>query len=304
MPHQPLAALRHHLEETVLGASPAIFLLQVAVLARGHALVTGAPGIGKTSLAASLASSLGGTFKRIQFTSDLLPSDLLGYNLYRAQDGHFEFVPGPVFANTVLADEINRASPRTQSALLEAMNDGQVTIDGVTRALPQPFLVIGTQNSRSSAGTFPLPDAQLDRFLVSIPMPVPDLETQLAILKAHSEEEKAASSDETILSPDDLAFLQNRTATTIVAPPIQRYLLALCQAVRSQLGSDAVISTRALLALQTAARAAAVIDDCEAVHPDHVQEVLIPVLQHRLFLDEPINPLPILAEALREVRVP
>ena len=178
-----LSKLRDQLLSTVLGSADSVDLLITALLARGHALVTGPPGIGKTTLAHTLATSLSGSFRRVQFTPDLLPSDILGYNLYRQQSGEFEFIPGPVFANLLLADEINRASPRTQSSLLEAMNERQVTIDGETRELPDPFLVVATQNDTSSTGTFPLPEPQLDRFLLSIPMSLPDDQTQLEILR-------------------------------------------------------------------------------------------------------------------------
>ncbi len=164
MPISKLHTLQDRLAAAVLGAEEASNLLLTALLARGHALIEGAPGVGKTSLAQTLANGIGGTFKRIQFTPDLLPSDILGYHLYKQHNGDFEFVPGPVFANLLLADEINRTSPRVQSALLEAMNEGQVTIDGSTRELEEPFLVVATQNITSSTGTFPLPEPQLDRF--------------------------------------------------------------------------------------------------------------------------------------------
>ena len=185
VPQDSLQALRATLNESTLGSERAADLLLTALLARGHALVTGPPGIGKTSLASTLATSLGGIFKRLQFTPDLLPSDIIGYNLYHQQSGDFNFIPGPVFSNLLLADEINRASPRTQSALLESMNERQVSVDGETKKLPDPFLVVATQNDTSSTGTFPLPEPQLDRFLLSIPMTLPSEECQLEILKLH-----------------------------------------------------------------------------------------------------------------------
>jgi len=173
MPIQKLQQLHARLTDTVLGSEKASTLLLTALIAKGHALIEGAPGIGKTSLAQALASSFGGGFKRIQFTPDLLPSDIIGYHLYRQHSGDFDFIKGPVFTNLLLADEINRTSPRTQSALLEAMNESQVSIDGVTHNLEAPFMVIATQNDTTSTGTFPLPEPQLDRFLLSIPMSLP-----------------------------------------------------------------------------------------------------------------------------------
>ena len=178
MPIVKLHLLKDSLSAAVLGSEQAGELLLTALLAKGHALIEGAPGVGKTSLAQSLASGIGGSFSRIQFTPDLLPSDILGYQIYRQHNGKFDFVRGPVFSNLLLADEINRTSPRVQSALLEAMNEGQVSIDGTTHNLEEPFLVVATQNVTSSTGTFPLPEPQLDRFLLSVPMSLPDVEVQ------------------------------------------------------------------------------------------------------------------------------
>jgi MoxR-like ATPase len=193
MPRAALQLLHQRLTATVIGSGDAANLLLTALLARGHVLIEGAPGIGKTSLAHTLASSIGGVFKRVQFTPDLLPADLLGCSLYRMDRGEFEFIPGPVFANCLLADEINRTSPRVQSALLESMNEGQVTLDGETRALPQPFLVIATRNDTYATGTFPLPEPQLDRFLISIQMDLPDAAVQSRILMGLGEAARTSS---------------------------------------------------------------------------------------------------------------
>ena len=297
-----LDRLLHHLQDTILGSHRPARLLLTALLARGHTLVTGPPGIGKTSLAQALATALGGTFRRIQFTPDLLPSDILGYNLYRQGREEFEFIRGPVFAHCLLADEINRASPRTQSALLEAMNEGQVTIDGTTRSLPQPFTVVATQNDRSATGTFPLPEPQLDRFLLSIPMELPSEEVQLTILAAHSAERPTPSAE--IISLSDLTALQQRTAFLPVAPAVQRYLLDLCQSVRSGLGQEDLISTRALLALQQAARGAAVLEGLDHVHPDHIQLVFPHVLAHRFTDGEHGDISRLLTSAIEETPLP
>ncbi len=298
-----LPSLRAQLLDTVLGAEGAVDLLLTALLARGHALVTGPPGIGKTTLAHTLSTSLSGSFRRVQFTPDLLPSDILGYNLYRQQSGEFDFIEGPVFANLLLADEINRASPRTQSSLLEAMNERQVTIDGVTRELPDPFLVVATQNDTSSTGTFPLPEPQLDRFLLSIPMTLPDSATQLEILRFHSEK-VAAPEVKAILPLEDLRTLQTQASHVSVSETLQRYLLALCQAVRTILGQDSSVSTRATLALQRAAQAAALLDGKTVVHPDHVQDIFPNVLRHRLLSEDTPDADHLLNSALEQTPVP
>ncbi|MFM1560302.1 MAG: AAA family ATPase [Roseibacillus sp.] len=304
MPHDALQILRTKLNATILGSEESADLLLTALLARGHALVTGPPGIGKTTLAHTLATSLGGTFKRLQFTPDLLPSDIIGYNLYRQQNGDFDFISGPVFSNLLLADEINRASPRTQSALLESMNEGQVSIDGETKPLPDPFLVVATQNDTSTTGTFPLPEPQLDRFLLSIPMTLPNEETQLDILKLHANGALGDTDLSCILSLDKLTTLQAEVAQLPISDTLQRYLLALCQSTRSLVGQDHAVSVRGTLALQAAARSYALLDGKAAVHPDHVQAVFPHVLRHRLLTDDSPDPEPLLNAALAQTPVP
>jgi MoxR-like ATPase len=301
---QLLLQLRDRLSRAVLGSEEAGNLLLTALLARGHALIEGAPGVGKTSLAQTLANGIGGTFKRIQFTPDLLPSDILGYHLYKQHNGNFEFVPGPVFSNLLLADEINRTSPRVQSALLEAMNEGQVSIDGSTRELEKPFLVVATQNITSSTGTFPLPEPQLDRFLLSIPMSLPDAETQRNILNAHASGELDNSVRDPLLEPEDVLALQQRAADLPIAPALNEYIISLCEAVRRAAGGNHTVSVRASLALMRAAQAAAFLDGQTAVHPDHVQAVFPHVLRHRLLPDDGSAPDPILQAALKETPVP
>ena len=298
-----LNALRDQLLGTVLGSAESVDLLLVSLLARGHSLITGPPGIGKTTLAQTLATSLSGTFKRVQFTPDLLPSDILGYSLCRPQTGEFDFIAGPVFANLLLADEINRASPRTQSSLLEAMNERQVTIDGETRARPDPFMVVATQNDASSTGTFPLPEPQLDRFLLSIPMSLPDDATQLEILKFHAQQSELPQA-QAIFTLEALRALQEKCSSLPVSDTLQRYLLALCQTVRTVLGNDHAVSTRATLALQRAAQGAALLDGQDAVHPDHVQSMFTHVLRHRLLAEDTPEPDQLLLSALEQTPVP
>ena len=278
-------------------------LLLTALLARGHVLIEGPPGIGKTSLAHTLASSIGGSFKRVQFTPDLLPADLLGYSLYRMDRGDFEFIAGPVFAHCVLADEINRTSPRVQSALLECMNEHQVTLDGVTRALPEPFLVIATQNDADPHGTFPLPEPQLDRFLLSIRMELPPAETQRRILLEHATG-TIERPPEALLHPDEILALQEQVRQVALAETIAAYITELCEALRRVAGSDAAVSVRASLAVMQAARAAAFLGQAPAVHPDHVQRVFPAVLRHRLVPADASDPLPMIRSVLDATPVP
>ena len=300
-----LSPLLRHLSETVIGSEEASRLLLTALLGNGHVLIEGAPGIGKTMLAHTLASSMGGVFKRVQFTPDLLPSDLLGYNLYRSATGGFEFIPGPVFSNCLLADEINRTSPRVQSALLESMNEGRVTIDGITRELPRPFIVIATQNDTHTTGTFPLPEPQLDRFLLSLQMTLPDAGKQTEILLSHAargaEPETALHFDldgETILS------LQKKAAELPVSLAVAQYITALCEALRQFAGSDESVSIRASLAILRAARANAFLESAPAVYPDHVQAVFPAVMRHRILSEQDFDPLELIGMALAKTQVP
>lgn len=299
-----LSPLLRHLSETVIGSEEASRLLLTALLGNGHVLIEGAPGIGKTMLAHTLASSMGGVFKRVQFTPDLLPSDLLGYNLYRSATGGFEFIPGPVFANCLLADEINRTSPRVQSALLESMNEGRVTIDGITRELPRPFIVIATQNDTHVTGTFPLPEPQLDRFLLSLQMTLPDAGKQTEILLSH-----AARGAEPETAPDfnldgaTILSLQKKAAELPVSLAIAQYITALCEALRRLAGSDESVSIRASLAILRAARANAFLESAPAVHPDHVQAVFPAVMRHRILSEQDFDPLELVGDVLSKTPV-
>lgn len=305
MSRSALHDLHQRLTSTVIGSGDAASLLLTALLARGHVLIEGAPGIGKTSLAHTLASSIGGVFKRVQFTPDLLPADLLGFSLYRMNSGELEFIPGPVFANCLLADEINRASPRVQSALLESMNDSQVTIDGKTRGLPDPFLVIATRNDTDATGTFPLPEPQLDRFLLSISMTLPDNKDQSRILLAHAGGQIQGLRDSaTLISPDQILALQKEVAALPVSPVIADYITALCENLRRHAGGGQTVSIRASLAVLQAARAHAFLDEAVAVHPDHVQAVFPAVMRHRVGSTDAADPTPWLDSVLEKTPVP
>jgi MoxR-like ATPase len=298
--------LLKHLASTVIGAEKPARMLLTALLADGHVLIEGAPGIGKTTLAHTLATSMGGVFKRVQFTPDLLPADLIGYNLFRSDTGTFEFIPGPVFANCLLADEINRTSPRVQSALLESMNEGRVTIDGVSHILPRPFMVIATQNDTHTSGTFPLPEPQLDRFLVSLEMSLPDASTQVDIVMAHASK-PAGSPEETPdfgLNSETIRSLQKIATEIPVSRHIAEYITNLCETLRKMAGSDQSVSIRASLALLKASRANAFLESSPAVYPDHVQALFAATMRHRILSDQDIDPMELIDDALLKTAIP
>jgi MoxR-like ATPase len=304
MSRQALQLLHQRLSATVLGAEDAATLLLTALLAKGHVLIEGAPGIGKTTLGHTLAASIGGVFKRIQFTPDLMPADLLGYSLYRMDRGEFQFIPGPVFANCVLADEINRTSPRVQSALLESMNEGQVTLDGDTRMLPEPFIVIATQNDTYATGTFPLPEPQLDRFLLSIAMTLPEAAVQSRIILAHANGViPVHNGDSALVTPAEIRALQQEVAALPISAAIAEYITALCQCLRRLAGAEHAVSIRASLAILQAARARAFLDAAPAVYPDHVQAVFSAVMRHRVLPNDGTDPARIVRDALAQTQV-
>lgn len=294
---------------TVLGAEDPAQLLLVALLSNGHVLIQGPPGVGKTTLAQTLASCIDGTFSRIQFTPDLLPADILGYSIYHQGTGQFQFNPGPVFRNIVLADEINRTSPRIQSALLECMNEHQVTVDGVTRKLQAPFLVVATQNNLYSSGTFPLPEPQLDRFLLSINMKMPDVEMQANLLQLHAQRAKNPPSIEPILHADDVRAMQEEVSQVLVNDRVCRYIANFCEELRKQEGGRGGLSARASIALMRASQAMAYLSGSGAVYPDHVKAVAGPVMSHRISnkdsrQSQSFDPAQLIAHVLQHLPVP
>ncbi|MBL8296955.1 MAG: AAA family ATPase [Rhodanobacteraceae bacterium] len=292
-PDSPLvlpADLRTRLDRSVaqvnsvlLGKSMQVNLAFVSLIAGGHLLIEDLPGVGKTTLAHALAATLDLGFQRIQFTSDLLPSDIIGVGIFERDNNRFEFHAGPLFAQLVLADEINRATPKTQSALLEAMAEQQVTVDGRTHALPLPFIVVATQNPLDLAGTYPLPDSQLDRFMLRISLDYPSREAERELLTSTNRQELIATL-QACMSADDIHTLRQLVGNVIASPALIDYLQALISATRSHADIRVGLSPRAGLALLAAARAQALVNGRGYVLPEDVQAVFVPVTAHRLTL--------------------
>ena len=273
--------LEENVGHVIYGKSDVVRLVTVALIGRGHILLEDIPGVGKTSLAQALARSIGIKFHRIQFTSDMLPADIIGVNVFSRSSETFDFRPGPIFAGILLADEINRTTPKTQSALLEAMNEAQVTVDNVTYVLPQPFMVIATQNPLEFHGTFPLPESQLDRFMMSATMGYPAPEYEMAILR---EMRYAMSVDglKPVVTSDEVIALQQKADSVKIDEDLLNYVLEIINATRA---SDRVAlgaSPRGGLALKQAAKAAAICDGRDYVIPDDIKSLTIPVLAHRI----------------------
>lgn len=275
--------IRENVQRVIVGKDDAIDLAIIAMLCRGHILVEDAPGIGKTTLAKALAQSLQCTFKRIQFTPDLMPTDVLGVNFYNQRTGDFQFRDGPIFSQMLLADEINRATPRTQSSLLEAMQERQATVDGETRPLPEPFLVMATQNPIEMEGTFPLPEAQLDRFMLRIRLGYPTPEEESDILLRFEREAEPPEVD-AVTDAAELTEMQSSVTQVLVDDVIRLYIVDILQASRSNQSLTLGASPRAGLALYKASQARAALDGRDFVTPDDVKALAIPVLSHRLIV--------------------
>lgn len=277
----PLHNVIAQTEQVILGKPHQIRLALACLLARGHLLIEDLPGVGKTTLAHALARSLGLHFQRIQFTSDMLPADILGVSIYQRDSGEFKFHPGPIFAQTILADEVNRAMPKTQSALLEAMEEQQVTIEGATRPLPTPFFVIATQNPTYQIGTFPLPESQLDRFLMRIQLGYPDAQAERGLLAGVERREIVSKLTPQMTAPELLA-LQQQVRQVFVSPALLDYVQAIVRHTRESARFVHGLSPRAGLSLIAAARAWALLDGRDAAIPEDVQAVLPGVVSHRL----------------------
>jgi MoxR-like ATPase len=301
--------LSAQLERVLRGKRRAVHLSLVCLFSEGHLLIEDVPGVGKTSLAKALARSIGGSWRRVQFTPDLLPSDVTGVSVWDRARSDFEFRPGGVFANVVLADEINRASPKTQSALLEAMEERQVTVDATTYKLPRPFMVIATQNPVELEGTYPLPEAQLDRFLLRLRIGYPDRDAEVAILDAQGVDPITADELEPVTDAETVGAWIRELGRIHVSSELQGYVVDLVDATRHHRDLSLGVSPRGALALQRAARALAASVGRSYVVPDDVKVLATSVLEHRLLLSTEammrgIDPADVLASILETVPVP
>ncbi len=270
-----------HIGQVILGKNKQIKLALTCLLAKGHCLIEDQPGVGKTTLAHTMAQVMGLEFHRIQFTSDLLPADVLGVSVFNRELSQFEFHPGPIFSHFILADEINRATPKTQSALLEAMEEHQVTVEGETRELPDPFFVIATQNPTHQIGTYPLPESQLDRFLMRIDLGYPDKDAERQLLEGE-DRRSIIKKLKPLFDKEQLFRVQNLASSLHVSPAILDYIQAILEFTRQSSAFEFGLSPRGGLALLNAARAYALIDGQKYVLPEHVQAILPAVVNHRL----------------------
>jgi MoxR-like ATPase len=282
--HERAERLERALRSVIRGSDEVVRLALVAVFARGHLLIEGVPGVGKTTLGQTLARALDCTFQRVQFTSDMLPTDLLGTSIYSAAEERFEFKPGPVFTNVLLADEINRTTPKTQSALLEVMNEGQVTVDGLQREVPQPFLVIATQNPVEHHGTYPLPESQMDRFLVRVQMTYPAAESEREILRAQA---GAARMSEVrpVLTAAEVLEMQERVQKVRVDESLVTYTLEIVKKTRQSEQLSLGVSPRGSLMLYRAAQAMAFLEGRSFTTPHDFKRLAVPVFAHRVVVN-------------------
>ena len=308
MIQQTARRLRENIQHVIVGKDEVIDLTLAAVLCEGHILLEDVPGIGKTTLARALSVSLGCSFKRIQFTPDLLPSDVTGIDWFNQKSQTFEFRPGPVMSQVVLADEINRATPRTQSALLEAMQERQVTVDGVTRPLPRPFLVLATQNPVELEGTFPLPEAQLDRFLIQVRIGYPSRAEEAEILLRFGAGDPLESL-QPVVTPQEIRELQDLRRKVRVEDSLRRYAVEVARATRAHPEIDLGASPRATLSLYQTAQAWAAIQGRDYVLPDDIKQMAPHVLTHRLIIAPQAQlrgrqPAELVADIVAEVPVP
>ncbi|NEP58376.1 MAG: MoxR family ATPase [Symploca sp. SIO2G7] len=300
---QLIEQLTENLGQTIVGKADAIRLVLVALLAGGHALLEDVPGVGKTLLAKSLARSIDGKFQRIQCTPDLLPTDITGTNIWNPQSREFEFLAGPVFANILLADEINRATPRTQSALLEVMEEQQVTVDGVSRSVSQPFFVIATQNPVEYQGTFRLPEAQMDRFILSLSLGYPTDSEELQMLQRHQEGMTLSDLSQCI-SIEELLELRRLCSQVKVETSLQQYIIDLVRASRNHEQVTLGVSPRGTIALQRTAQALAFLAGRDYVIPDDIKFLAPYVLAHRLMTAGGRQAKPIVEQLLHSVTIP
>jgi MoxR-like ATPase len=298
-----LGRIEENVHRVIVGKQRVVRLAAAGLVAGGHVLLQDLPGTGKTLLARALATSVGGTFRRIQCTPDLLPSDITGSSIFNQKDLTFEFIPGPVFANIVLADEVNRATPRTQSALLEAMGEGQVTVEGVTRTLERPFFVVATQNPTEFHGTYPLPESQLDRFILASEMGPPTDEEAMEVL-ARREHGDPIADLRAVVSLPEVIELQDACLRVVAAPAIRTYIVALLNAIRSRQEVLLPASMRSGVYLQRAAQAWALFEGRDFVLPDDIKLLAVPVLSHRLGMRGRTKAIDVIGEIVASVPLP
>ncbi len=283
-PGRMILALQQSISKAVVGKEEAIEYALIALLCRGHVLIEDVPGVGKTTLASALAKSLDCSFRRIQFTPDLMPSDITGFTLVNFKTGEMEYKEGSVMCQIVLADEINRTSPKTQSALLEVMEEQQVTVDGITHPLPRPFMVLATQNPGEFVGTYPLPEAQVDRFFLRISIGYPTVEQEMDVLERYSGVVKPMETITPICTAQDIMDMQDQVATVYCSPEARSYVSQLAAATRNDPAFQLGASTRASIALVRGAQACALLDDRDFILPEDVQHMFLPVFAHRMVL--------------------
>ncbi len=283
-PRRLVRALEQNIASVIVGKEEIIELALIALLCRGHLLIEDVPGVGKTTLASALAKSLACTFKRIQFTPDVTPSDVTGFSIVNFKTGELEYKPGAVMSQIVLADEINRTSPKTQSSLLEVMEEFQVTVDGVTHPLPRPFLVLATQNPVEFVGTYPLPEAQMDRFFMRISIGYPSVEDEIEILERYSAQTSPLGQLQPVCSAEDILSMQAAVGEIYCSREVRSYVANLAAATRSAPALQIGVSTRGAIALIKAAQACALLEDRDYIIPEDVQRMALPVLTHRLML--------------------
>ena len=302
-PTERIGDLRRSIESVIRGKSEVVGRTLVTLFAEGHLLIEDVPGVGKTMLAQALARSLDVSFRRLQFTSDLLPSDILGVSIYQPASSSFEFKPGPIFSHVLLADEINRATPKTQFAMLEAMNEAQVSVDSTSYPLAQPFIVLATQNPVDHQGTYPLPESQLDRFLMRLRMGYPDPESERQLLETQKVDHPI-DAVEPVLSATDIVRIQRAVRHVAVDPSVADYIVRLATATRTSEKLALGVSPRGCLLLQRASQAQALLDERRFVVPDDVKSVAASVLGHRVIARGPADTERIIEDILRDVAVP
>ena len=283
-PRRMIGALLENIGKVIVGKEEAAEYALIALLCRGHVLIEDVPGVGKTTLASALAKSLACSFRRIQFTPDLMPSDVTGFTMVNFKTGEMEFKEGAVMAQVVLADEINRTSPKTQSALLEVMEEHQVTEDGVSHPLPEPFIVLATQNPGEFVGTYPLPEAQMDRFFLRISIGYPTIEQEMDVLERYSGAVKPMATIEPVCTAQDIVALQQMVQQVYCSPEVRMYVASIAAATRQEPALQLGASTRAAIALIHGAQACALLSGRDYIIPEDVQHMALPVLAHRLVL--------------------